>query len=102
MLHNTSAIIKACFSILSMFYFINHFAHLSIGSFDYDYNMKANVATGVISGVGWIIWYAFQRRKRPYAWKMFAFQLLAACSLLLELNDFPPMFWTFEDRKSVV
>lgn len=58
--------------------------------------MKANVATGVISGIGWIIWYMFQRKKRSYAWKILVFQLLAACSLLLELNDFPPIFWTFD------
>ncbi|KAJ6643261.1 Post-GPI attachment to proteins factor 3 [Pseudolycoriella hygida] len=96
MIHRTSRIVRTSFGIVSLFYFINHFSHLSTGSFDYDYNMKANVATGVISGIGWIIWYIFQRKKRPYAWKILAFQLLAACSLLLELNDFPPVFWTFD------
>lgn len=96
MFHKTSRLVKTLFSLLSLFYFLNHFAHLSVGTFDYDYNMKANVATGVISGIGWIIWYVFQRRRRSYAWKILAFQLLAACSLLLELNDFPPIFWTFD------
>lgn len=27
-------------------FFINHFAYLSVGRFDYQYNMKANILTG--------------------------------------------------------
>lgn len=27
-------------------FFINHFAYLSVGQFDYQYNMKANISTG--------------------------------------------------------
>lgn len=96
MIHKTSRLVKTAFTILSLMYFVNHFANLSTGSFDYDYNMKANVATGVVSGVGWIIWYILNWRSRKHAWKILAFQLLAACSLLLELTDFPPIFWTFD------
>lgn len=96
MIHSQSVFIKAALIIVGIFYFLNHFAHLSVGSFDYAYNMKANVCTGVIGGIGWIGWCSLRHKHRPYAWKMFAFQLLAAASLSLELLDFPPILWTFD------
>lgn len=96
MIHNQSVFIKAAVIILSVFYYLNHFAHLSVGSFDYANNMKANIITGVIGGIGWIGWCLLRHKGRPYAWKMFVFQLLAAASLSLELLDFPPILWTFD------
>lgn len=52
--------------------------------------------TGIATGIGWVIWYAMQRSKHPYAWKILLFQFLVAISLLLEVNDFPPLFWVFD------
>lgn len=51
---------------------------------------------GIISGFGWIGWYVAQRKIKPYGWKILTFQILAAASLLLELNDFPPILYTFD------
>lgn len=97
MLHGYSnTLMRAVITFGSLFYFLNHFAFLSVGKFDYSYNMLANVITGIIGGVGWLAWYALHRKKRPYAWKMLGFQILAGASLILELNDFPPILWTFD------
>lgn len=52
--------------------------------------------TGIATGVSWVIWYFMQRKKKSYAWKMFLFQVLIAISLLLEVNDFPPLFWVLD------
>lgn len=46
MLHWTSSIVKTLISLGSFLFFINHFVYLSVGSFDYSYNMKANIITG--------------------------------------------------------
>ncbi|XP_055537140.1 post-GPI attachment to proteins factor 3 isoform X2 [Wyeomyia smithii] len=71
-------------------------AVLRVGRFDYAYNMKANIVTGMTGAAGWISWCFFQRRKRRYVWKCFIFIVLATSSLLLEINDFPPILWTFD------
>lgn len=52
--------------------------------------------TGIATGVSWVIWYFLQRKKKSHAWKMFLFQVLIAISLLLEVNDFPPLFWVLD------
>lgn len=168
MLHWTSGFIKSFISLVSIMFFINHFAYLSVGRFDYQYNMKANILTGIVimlrfssfrvyekiccsqdfrdrkkyfefakmqinryslswelhiymithhsfdcpeadkfsksfryftgiaTGIGWVIWYAMQRKKHSYAWKILLFQFLVAISLLLEVNDFPPLFWVLD------
>lgn len=97
MLHNRSSYIKLAMIVVTAFYFINHFAHLSVGNFSYSYNMKANIVTGTIGGIGWVAWCAWQwKRRRQYIWKMLLFQCLAGASLSLELLDFPPIWWTFD------
>lgn len=96
MLHWTSKKVKAFIGLIVFLFFVNHFAYLSMGRFDYAYNMKANVVTGIATGVGWIGWYILQRKRKPYAWKILLFQVLVGISLLLELNDFPPMFWVLD------
>lgn len=95
-LHRRSNLVKTLVTILFTYYFLNHFAYLSIGKFDYSYNMKANIITGVFSSIGWIFWYIRNRRIKTYSWKIFLFHLLVGATVLLELNDFPPIFWIFD------
>ena len=45
--HGRSKKMAATITILCVFYFINHFAYLSYNTFDYSYNMKVNIVTGV-------------------------------------------------------
>lgn len=82
--------------VASVVFFIRHFVQLSNGTLNYDYNMKANVATGLLCGSAWMAWYFVNARRKSYAWKMAAFQLLVAASLSLELLDFAPIWWTFD------
>ncbi|XP_065074477.1 post-GPI attachment to proteins factor 3 [Ochlerotatus camptorhynchus] len=96
MIHRKSMYLKGLFSFVCIVFFINHFSYLSVGRFDYAYNMKANIVTGMAGAAGWILWCMLQRRKRRYAWKCFLFIVLATSSLLFEVNDFPPIFWTFD------
>lgn len=51
---------------------------------------------GIATGTGWIIWYFLQDKRRSYRWKILLFQLLVAISLLLEVKDFPPLFWVLD------
>lgn len=94
--HKNSLSFKVIVSLVAIFYFLNHFAYLTAKKFDYMYNMKANIVTGIISSVIWIIWYFVNRKKKKYAWKIVLFVILTFASLLLELKDFPPIFWAFD------
>lgn len=96
MLRKSSTLLKSFLVFTCAFFYINHFSYLAVGRFDYSYNMKANVVTGIVTGIGWMAWYTRARAKRPYARKMLIFQVLAAASLLLELKDFPPILWAFD------
>lgn len=51
---------------------------------------------GIITGAGWLLWFFRERSQKPYARKMLIFQILASAAVLLELLDFPPVFWTFD------
>lgn len=54
MLHWSSGWVKAFISLVSAMFFINHFAYLSVGRFDYQYNMKANILTGKINQMNYM------------------------------------------------
>lgn len=97
MIHNKSTTLKSAISFVLFAFFLGHVNRLrSSGRFDYDYNMKANVATGVFTGIGWLVWYFGSKETDEHAWKVCYVQLLAGCSLLLELMDFPPIWFTFD------
>lgn len=83
----------ALVTLLCLMFFFNHFAYLSYNySFDYSYNMRVNVCTGVIGGLGWIIWCLTEIKTRRYVWKMMMFVTLALATTALEVYDFPPAF----------
>lgn len=93
---NRSILIRLLIALSCILVFLWHFKYLRSGPFDYRYNMKANIVTGVASGLGWIIWSIRNLKKYPYAKKMCIFQAMVAGGLMLELNDFPPLFWMFD------
>lgn len=88
--------LRGSIAISSILFFLSHFYYLSLDKFDYQYNMKINIVTGIVGGMGWLLWYMVTRKKRIYAWKVLMFQVLAAFSLILEVNDFPPLWHTFD------
>lgn len=96
MICRRSLVLRGSIALASLLFFLNHFYYLSRDKFDYQYNMKINIVTGIIGGLGWLMWYVISRKKKIYAWKVFIFQVLAGFSLILEVNDFPPLFYTFD------
>lgn len=98
MVHTKSKIFVGFITTMSLLFFLNHFAYLSMETFDYSYNMHVNILTGVLGGVGWVVWCLTQIRKRPYVWKCLVFVILAGAAMGLEVNDFPPIFWTFDSH----
>lgn len=88
--------LKSAISVGLFAFYLNHVNRLRSGRFDYDYNMMANVITGVLTGVGWLVWGYRNKGQCNYVWKVCYVQLLAGCSLLLELMDFPPFWFTFD------
>ncbi|XP_077515437.1 per1-like protein PGAP3 [Amblyomma americanum] len=73
-------------------FFVYHIQYLNFVHFDYGYNMKANVITGLLNSIGWLGW-CWQHRRRGYVWRGTIVVLMLDALLLLELGDFPP--WRF-------
>ncbi|KAJ2838601.1 hypothetical protein FBU31_000888 [Coemansia sp. 'formosensis'] len=69
-----------------------HVAYLSLVSFDYDYNMKANAMVGLLSNLVWFVVAAQARRNgQPFWWRPLALILLMDAAFSLEAFDFPPV-----------
>lgn len=96
MICRRSLLLRGSVALASFVFFLSHFYYLSRDKFDYQYNMKINIVTGIVGGLGWLLWYLISRKKRVYAWKVLIFQVFAAFSLILEVNDFPPLFYTLD------
>ncbi|XP_065292244.2 post-GPI attachment to proteins factor 3 [Dermacentor albipictus] len=73
-------------------FFVYHIQYLNFVHFDYGYNMKANVITGLLNSIGWLGW-CWHHRKRGYVWRGTIVVFMLDALLLLELGDFPP--WCF-------
>ncbi|XP_053121006.1 post-GPI attachment to proteins factor 3 isoform X2 [Hemicordylus capensis] len=73
-----------------------HVSYLTLVRFDYGYNMAANVAIGLLNLFWWLGWCMRNQQRLPYVWKCVAVVLLLQALALLELLDFPPLFWVFD------
>ncbi|CAL8072846.1 unnamed protein product [Orchesella dallaii] len=73
-----------------------HVHYLTFVHFDYGYNMKANIAMGVLNASCWLTWSGVNRRSLHHVWKCALFVLLAVASLVMEVFDFPPIFWVID------
>ncbi|XP_022227796.1 post-GPI attachment to proteins factor 3 [Drosophila obscura] len=96
MLHRYSLFLRGVITLAIVSYYINYFAYLSVGKFNYSFNMKVNIATGVLSAVGWFIWCHRVRTRRPYFKRILRFYVLFALAMSLELLDFPPICWILD------
>ncbi|KAI0232449.1 Post-GPI attachment to proteins factor 3 [Lamellibrachia satsuma] len=83
-------------STLFVSLFIYHVRYLSQGSFDYGYNMKANITIGLLNCACWLMWCFLNRREQHYVWKAATVSISILLLLSLELGDFPPYLWTFD------
>ncbi|KAL8587023.1 hypothetical protein ACOMHN_023413 [Nucella lapillus] len=81
-------------SILLAFY-ARHIHYLAFVRFDYGYNMTVNVVIGLADVCGWLGW-CVVRRKDRYVWMCAAAMVAFNLSVMLELLDFPPLWWTLD------
>ncbi|XP_014663174.1 PREDICTED: post-GPI attachment to proteins factor 3-like [Priapulus caudatus] len=79
-----------------LLFFVYHVHYLAFIKFDYGYNMRANIAVGMVNSVGWLVWFLFKRKTLPHAYKVALTVVLVNLLLILELGDFPPLLWTFD------
>ncbi|XP_050310287.1 post-GPI attachment to proteins factor 3 [Anthonomus grandis grandis] len=91
---NRSLLMALTVSFLA--FFISHTAYLSMGKFDYDYNMKLNIIVGTFTALCWFLWCVIHKNRQPYVWKCTLYVTLAGLVLLLELIDQPPIFYIFD------
>ncbi|KAM5273761.1 post-GPI attachment to proteins factor 3 isoform 3-T3 [Ctenodactylus gundi] len=73
-----------------------HVSYLSLVRFDYGYNLVANVAIGLVNLAWWLAWCLQNRRQLPHVRKCMVVVLLLQGLSLLELLDFPPLFWVLD------
>jgi hypothetical protein len=72
--------------------YVLHVAYLTLWSWDYTYNMAANVAVGVVHNLLWSAFSYVQYRKSGRIWAMWPGLIVAWIIMVmsLELLDFPP------------
>lgn len=96
MLHRHSLFLRGVITLAFISYYINYFAYLSVGKFNYSFNMMVNIATGSVGALGWFVWCHLVRNRRPYFRRILRFYVLFAMAMCLELLDFPPILWTLD------
>ncbi|KAF4521894.1 hypothetical protein B566_EDAN008381 [Ephemera danica] len=98
LLHCKMNLISITFSVICASFFIYHITYLSIIHFDYAYNMKANIAIGILNGSCWLLWCTWKwlRHGETYVWRCAFSVVLALLTMSLEVLDFPPLYWTLD------
>lgn len=94
-IHNRSAIYKQMISVVFLCHYLGYIANILNGDFSYHANMNTNIITGLLSAIGWLSWYVFNRRK-SYSKKIVLFYVMIGMSFIFEFFDFPPILWTFD------
>lgn len=70
-----------------------HVGYLTLWSWDYTYNMAANVAVGIVQNILWTAFSVWQFRKVQRTWAAWPGLIVAwiVLAMSLELFDFPPL-----------
>lgn len=58
--------------------------------------MVIDPISGVLNGFGWVAWSMPRLKSRPYVQWCIYTVVFAMMSMLLELWDFPPLFWALD------
>ena len=80
-------------SMICVLLYVAHVAYLTLWSWDYTYNMAANVAVGVVQNILWS-WFSVNRyRKSKKPWAAWPGLIVAwiVVAMSMELLDFPPI-----------
>ncbi|XP_068023034.1 LOW QUALITY PROTEIN: post-GPI attachment to proteins factor 3 [Melanerpes formicivorus] len=84
------------FRAFLLLFLAGHISYLTLVRFDYGYNMAANAGMGLLNLAWWLRWCLRNARSLPHVWKCAAVVLLLQALALLELLDFPPLFWVLD------
>lgn len=101
-----NGVVIQSFGVLFVCCFVAHVSYLCIVTFDYIYNMYANVAVGFMQLLVWVYWFIAQHvveKNRPrlqYAHLAVISVVGVALAMCLELFDFPPL-WRVLDAHSL-
>nr|SVE69827.1 EOG090X0702 [Eubosmina coregoni] len=88
--------LSLCLGFIVGSYFVYHGYTVFFIRMDYGYNMIINIAFGAINIVGWLLWCWRHSKQRPYVKQCALFTSLVAVTTLLEIGDFPPIFWVID------
>ncbi|KAI8362604.1 Per1-like protein [Blakeslea trispora] len=88
-------------TIMCILLYVAHIVYLTAFTFDYVYNMTANVIIGTLQVLVWVGWYVWQKLDsdaidRPYAYLAVISGIGISLALSLELFDFPPLWRIFD------
>ncbi|KAJ8892815.1 hypothetical protein PR048_005396 [Dryococelus australis] len=97
-LNGRSKCLLVLLAAFCFFIFLHHVTFMSWVKFDYGYNMMVNITVGIFNAVGWLSWSIYNREKMPYSSLCAYFIILVGICMLLELADFPPVFWYFDSH----
>ncbi|XP_008548871.1 post-GPI attachment to proteins factor 3 isoform X1 [Microplitis demolitor] len=73
-----------------------HLSHLWSGKINYGYNMKINIVFGFLTFLITVIWWYRNSSKLTHSYLIGWFTILTVAVTLLEVADFPPIFWTLD------
>lgn len=73
---------------------LQHIHYMAFVKFDYGYNMKVCIAVGVLTAAVWLTWVT--KVRHPARRTVYQFMSLVHAAMLLEVLDFPPLFWLMD------
>jgi hypothetical protein len=73
---------------------LQHAYYMAFIKFDYGYNMKLCIAVGLATALAWLVWVS--RVRHPGRRTLYQFMALVHVAMLLEVLDFPPLFWLLD------
>ncbi|XP_024942266.1 post-GPI attachment to proteins factor 3 [Cephus cinctus] len=91
--NNKAFIVMTCLYISILY---THLSHLWSGTINYGYNMKLNILFGFFTFAITMFWWYRNRQKLAHIYLVGWFNVLTVSVTLLELADFPPIFWVFD------
>lgn len=88
----TKQSIRRVWTALCLLLYLAHVTYLTAWSWDYTYNMAANVACGIVQNLLWTGFSIYRYRKVQRTWTAWPGMIVAwlILAMSLELFDFPP------------
>lgn len=86
------AALRRYWTYLCIGVYLAHVSYLSFWSWDYTYNMAANVVVGILQNILWTAFSVFRYRRQFKSWTAWPGLIVAwiMLAMSLELLDFPP------------